>query len=402
MGSLFEIKVSAPGKVILHGEHSVMYGKFAIAGSLGLRSDIVLKEVQSSVGSFVNVNLPSVNLKHSLSLDHIQSYLFKISTNGQLLWKNPQTVDHESHLIKVDKCLQSINININDLNSVQYNSLRGMLYLISGIFGDTKFLNNSLDVSINSGLTVGAGTGSSASYAVCLAGALIQLLKLKSGKTDEEFEMEDKILISAWAYNCEKIMHGSPSGIDNSTCTLGSLVGFRKGEEPIIPSFQINLRILLVDTKVSRETKILAAKTMSLRQHNQNAVDCIMDACDHIATTAFKIMEKLSACNAEDSEAHYKHLSELWNMNHCLLASLGVSHPSLEDIKASATKYGLACKLTGAGGGGYAIVLIPPTTEQTIVESLNNELKIKEYKVSDTQLGGPGVRIDHIDVTNII
>ncbi|XP_050353759.1 uncharacterized protein LOC126775719 [Nymphalis io] len=396
MGSLLEIKVSAPGKVILHGEHSVMFGKFAIAGSLGLRSYISVKEVQSSVGSFVNIDLPSVNLKNTLSLDHIQSHLFKPS-NSQLLWKNPQTLDHESHLSNVDKCLQSINVNINDMNSVQYNALRGMLYLLSGILGDTNSLNNSLDICIRSGLTVGAGTGSSASFAVCLAGALIQLLKLKSGKRYEDFDTEDKILISAWAYNCEKIMHGSPSGIDNSTCALGSLVGFRKGDGPTIPSFQINLRILLVDTKVSRETKILAAKTALLRERNQKAVDCIMDACDHIATTAFEIMEKLATCDPEDSETHYNHLSELWNMNHCLLASLGVSHPSLEDIRASATKHGLACKLTGAGGGGYAIVLIPPTTKQPTVEALSNELKDKGYTVSDTQLGGPGVLIEYIN-----
>lgn len=39
-------------------------------------------------------------------------------------------------------------------------------------------------------------------------------------------------------------------------------------------------------------------------------------------------------------------------MNHCLLAALSVSHPSLEVIRAAARARGLACKLTGAGGGG--------------------------------------------------
>ena len=46
--------------------------------------------------------------------------------------------------------------------------------------------------------------------------------------------------------------------------------------------------------------------------------------------------------------------------NHRHLVTLGVSHPSLETIKATtATPFGLSTKLTGAGGGGCAVTLIP-------------------------------------------
>ena len=35
--------VSAPAKVILHGEHAVVFGKTAIAASVGLRTRLELK-----------------------------------------------------------------------------------------------------------------------------------------------------------------------------------------------------------------------------------------------------------------------------------------------------------------------------------------------------------------------
>jgi len=47
--------------------------------------------------------------------------------------------------------------------------------------------------------------------------------------------------------------------------------------------------------------------------------------------------------------------------NHTHLVSLGVSHPSLEAIKAKTARspYELHTKLTGAGGGGCAVTLVP-------------------------------------------
>ena len=43
LAEMSELRVSAPGKVILHGEHSVVYGKTALAVSVDLRTSLTVK-----------------------------------------------------------------------------------------------------------------------------------------------------------------------------------------------------------------------------------------------------------------------------------------------------------------------------------------------------------------------
>jgi len=53
-------------------------------------------------------------------------------------------------------------------------------------------------------------------------------------------------------------------------------------------------------------------------------------------------------------------MQELFTFNQHLLDTLGVGHPALQRVCNIAHQFGLAAKLTGAGGGGCAIALIPP------------------------------------------
>lgn len=48
------------------------------------------------------------------------------------------------------------------------------------------------------------------------------------------------------------------------------------------------------------------------------------------------------------------------DLNHQMLNMMGVGHQSLDHIVAVAKRHGFHAKLTGAGGGGCAFVLIPP------------------------------------------
>ena len=83
----------------------------------------------------------------------------------------------------------------------------------------------ALDITIQSEIPIGAGLGSSASLSVCLVTALLLQQGLisepKQDPKGQEWAEKDLDLINKWAFEGERIMHGRPSGIDNSVATFG-------------------------------------------------------------------------------------------------------------------------------------------------------------------------------------
>jgi len=92
----------------------------------------------------------------------------------------------------------------NDRNVLFQVSLTACLFLLFGIIYDNI---HPFTLVSESELEIGAGTGSSASYSVCLAAIF---LKIASGSA--ELDEERLHLISSWAQLSERVMHGNPSG----------------------------------------------------------------------------------------------------------------------------------------------------------------------------------------------
>ena len=87
----------------------------------------------------------------------------------------------------------------------------------------------SVRVRLVSSLPPGAGLGSSAAYSACLAASLLRYRHLVSEPSTAAganpniggWAAADLTLINSWAFQSEKIIHGTPSGIDNSISTYG-------------------------------------------------------------------------------------------------------------------------------------------------------------------------------------
>lgn len=84
----------------------------------------------------------------------------------------------------------------------------------------------------------------------------------------------------------------------------------------------------------------------------------------------------------------------MFTINNNLLRAIDVSHPTLEEIFSISERNGFGCKLTGAGAGGYAIILLPPDYAKSIdYVRLCAELTEKKFEYNVTSIGGEGLEI---------
>lgn len=143
----------------------------------------------------------------------------------------------------------------NSLPSVD-QAVKAFLYLYIGMA--KKYSNWPLIcVEVESQFPPGAGLGSSAAFSVSLTAALLKIM------TGDDPSSQT---ISAWAFRCEHLFHGKPSGIDNSICTYGGAILFQSGEVVEMLSGIRKLPALLVYTNVTRNTKVLVGAVSRLRE----------------------------------------------------------------------------------------------------------------------------------------
>lgn len=141
------------------------------------------------------------------------------------------------------------------------------------------------------------------------------------------------------------------------------------------------LRMLLTNTEVGRNTKSLVAGVGERALRHPAAMAAIFNAIDEIAEEVVSILQlpleevlnhldgddkkgvvvlpdDFNAINVTRSKEEVR-LEELVEMNQGLLQSIGVGHLSIDTICQITSAYKLRSKLTGAGGGGCVLTLLP-------------------------------------------
>ena len=193
------------------------------------------------------------------------------------------------------------------------------------------------------------GLGSSAAFAVAIVRAFDNLLGLSL----------DDARVNEIAFDCEKLAHGSPSGVDNTLATFARPMLFCNGR-----SFRSEELELAQTPPI-----VIACSHRQGATHEQ--VAGVRARYEQQRTAYAAIFEQVDALSITGAEAlvagDYAALGQLMNVCQGLLNALGVSTPELERMIGIARDAGAAgAKLTGAGGGGSIVAACPGTVTDVV------------------------------------
>lgn len=135
------------------------------------------------------------------------------------------------------------------------------------------------------------------------------------------------------------------------------MIKFRLGSLTRIKS-NLPLKMLITNTKVGRNTKALVAGVSERTLRHPDAMNFVFSAVDSISEELSSIIQSPVGDDLSVTQKEEK-IEELMEMNQGLLQCMGVSHASIETVLRTTLKYKLASKLTGAGGGGCVLTLLP-------------------------------------------
>lgn len=228
-------------------------------------------------------------------------------------------------------------------------------------------------VRVRSTIPVARGLGSGAAVSVAVARALVKFFATGDTESTEKIKIPMSPMssmarisneeISALAYEVEKLHHGTPSGIDNTVIAFEQPVYFVR-DEPI-QSFRVArpFTIAIADTGIAAPTKIAVGDVRRAWQADRARYESLFDQVGEIVREARAAIE----------QGNVDALGALMNANQKLLREIGVSSPEIETLVDAAIRAGArGAKLSGAGRGGNVIVLVDAVTQDEVEHAMRD------------------------------
>jgi len=224
------VKSSAPGKIILFGEHAVVYNRPALA--------VPVNQVQ------VDVEI--------------------LDSDSAGIWIHAPIIDLHA-----------------ELNSLQPDHAIGSVILKVLSLLDASSSSPNIQINISSTIPVASGLGSGAAVSVALIRALSSFFSISLTDTQ----------INEMVFESEKLHHGTPSGIDNTVITFNKPVYFIKGQP--IETFTVGkpFTIVIADTGIPAPTKESVGDVRRLWLKDNNKFENIFNEIAQISLIARRSIE---------------------------------------------------------------------------------------------------------------
>ncbi|MFB6283299.1 MAG: mevalonate kinase [Halobacteria archaeon] len=279
---------SAPGAAFLFGEHAVVYGEPAVLAAVDQR---VCVSAEPSDGEDVYVT----------------------------------EVEDDSY---VELAVELVRESLDEEN-------------VTDTYDDVGF-SDGVELTVDTGLPVGAGLGSSAAVSVATLDAVSRLYGVER---DANWLVEN-------GREVERRVQGEASISDSATAVHGGLVAVNfdgkdscTGLEPWRLNFSPTLVVACDGGRAPTGEMVSGVEDLV---ESYGSVGKVVDAIGEVSREGMAMIE----------DGEIEEVAELMNVNHGLLSALGVTSRSLDRLVYEARETGaLGAKMTGAGGSGSIIAL---------------------------------------------
>ena len=223
-------KVSAPGKIILFGEHFVVHGTRAVVGAINKRVTVTSEK-------------------------------------------------NDTAAISISSSLGKATIPITEeIDSVE-KKFRPFFFIAKEVISDHNF-QNGITIDIQSDIPIGAGLGSSSACCVAAAASVSNL-----------FSKVDASQILDLAIDAERTIFPRTSGADCTVSTLGGIIEYQKESDPKAINIEHDFDFIVVNSQKMHNTDAVVKRVNKFRDDNADTFSELCTEEDNLITKAIDSLQ---------------------------------------------------------------------------------------------------------------
>lgn len=304
------ITVSAPGKLMLLGEHAVVYGRPCIVTAVDQRMKATVELTETG-----NFELVAPDVK-------VEGYKKSMTDLGNG---------------EIPKGAKFVEIALRNFTHARLNLAK----------------LNGIKVTTSSEFSSEFGFGSSSASTVCVIKALSEITGLN---------LDNKAIFDL-SYKTVLDIQGKGSGFDVAAAVYGGILFYVIGGKVIEPLKIDSLPLIVGYTGIKYDTVALINEVSKKAEKYPQVIENVYSQIEGLVTKA-----KLAILDKD-----FPALGELFNFNEGYLSTLGVEGKKLADMIYAAREAGAyGAKLSGAGIGDCMIAIAPEEKVQAVKDAITS------------------------------